>query len=127
MFDTKLYVYNLLKNNAALVAALGGDATKIQYAYPNTFNALPVVTYRESNNTPTDYWDDTPVAEDSVVAIDVWANVSTTALSRLVDAALVAAYYTREYGEDVPDPDAKIFHKALRYRRKLNADDIDSI
>lgn len=127
MLDTKTYAYNVLKNNAALVAGLGGDATKIQFNYPNDFNSLPIVTYREANSTAVDFWDDVPAADDSVIAIDVWANVSTTALSKLVDSAMVGAYYTREYAEDVPDPDAKIFHKALRYRRKLTADDIDLV
>jgi len=126
MLDTKAYVYNILKNDAALVAALG-SATKIQYAYPNAFNALPIVTYMESNNRMTDWYDDTPAAEESTITVDVWANVSTSALSKLVDTALAAVLYTRDFAADVPDPDTKIFHKVLRYRRTFTADDLDTI
>ena len=126
MLDTKSFVYGILKNDPALVAALGSN-TKIQYAYPNAFNALPIITYLESNNRMTEWYDDTPAAEESTITIDVWANVSTSALSKLVDAALAAVLYTREFAADVPDPDAKIFHKSLRYRRTFTADDLDTI
>lgn len=126
MLDTKAYVYGILKNDAPLVAALG-SASKIQYAYPNAFNALPIITYLESNNRTTDWYDDTPAAEESTITVDVWANVSTSALTKLVDAALAAVFYTRDFAADVPDPDAKIFHKVLRYRRTFTADDLDAL
>lgn len=126
MLDTKAYVYGILKNDAPLVAALGSN-TKIQYAYPNAFNALPIITYLESNNRTTDWYDDTPAAEESTITIDIWANVSTSSLAKLVDAALAAVLYTRDFAADVPDPDAKIFHKSLRYRRTFTADDLDAL
>ena len=126
MLDTKAFVYGILRNDSALVAALGSN-TKIQYAYPNDFNTLPIITYLESNNRMTEWYDDTPAAEESTITVDVWANVSTSALSKLVDAALAAVLYTREFAADVPDPDAKIFHKSLRYRRTFTADDLDTI
>jgi len=126
MLDTKSFVYGILKNDPALVAALG-SSTKIQYAYPNDFNTLPIITYLESNNRMTEWYDDNPAAEESTITVDVWANVSTSALSKLVDAALAAVLYTREFAADVPDPDAKIFHKSLRYRRTFTADDLDTI
>jgi hypothetical protein len=81
----------------------------------------------ESNNRMTDWYDDMPAAEESTITIDVWANVSTSALAKLVDAALAAVFYTRDFAADVPDPDTKIFHKALRYRRTFTADDLDTI
>jgi hypothetical protein len=126
MLDTKAYVYGILKNDAAIVAALG-SSSKIQYAYPNSFNALPIITYLESNNRTTDWYDDTPSAEESIITVDIWANVSTSALAKLVDAAMATALYTRDFAADIPDPDTKIFHKSLRYRRTFTADDLDSL
>jgi hypothetical protein len=105
MLDTKAYVYGILKNDAPLVAALGA-ASKIQYAYPNDFNVLPIITYLESNNRTTDWYDDTPASEESTITVDVWANVSTSAIAKIVDAALAAVLYTRDFAADVPDPDA---------------------
>lgn len=126
MLDTKVHAYNLLKNDTALVAALGSSA-KIQYAYPNDFNALPIVTYIESLNRSTDWYDDMPIAEESTITIDVWSLASTSTISKLVDTIMSAALYSRDYAADVPDPDTKIFHKSLRYRRTFTADDLDAI
>lgn len=124
MLDTKAYVYNLLKNDSALVAALGSN-TKIQYFYPNSFNALPVVCYQETNNQNMEFYDNAPFADESTIQIDVWANVSTTAICKLVDTVMTANLYTRDFASDVADPDAKIFHRVMRYRRTFSADDLD--
>jgi len=126
MLDTKVYVYNALKNDAPLVAALG-SSTRIQYMYPNDFNTLPIVTYQETNNRNETFYDDAPVADESTIEIHVWTNVSTSAISKLVDTVMTGILYARDYAADVPDPDAKIFHKVLRYRRSITADDLDSI
>jgi hypothetical protein len=126
MLDTKVYVYNALKGNSALTTALG-SATKIQYMYPNNFNALPIITYQENNNSNSEFYDDVSVADESTVEIHVWANTSTSTLSKLVNSVMVGLLYTRDYAGDVPEPDTKIFHKVLRYRRTLTADDLDAI
>ena len=126
MLDTKAYVYNALKSDAAMVAALG-SSSKVQYSYPNDFNTLPIITYIETNNRNMVFYDDTAKSDESTVEIDIWANVSTTALTKLVDNVLSALLYTRDAGIDVPDPDTKIFHKKLRYRRMFTADDLDGV
>ena len=124
MLDTKKHAYDLLRNNASLVSALG-SASKIQYFYPNDFNALPVVTYSETNNQNVKWFDNMPWADESTIGIHVWANVSTTALCKLVDSIMAAGLYTRDFSSDVPEPDVKIFHRVMRYRRSFTADDLD--
>lgn len=124
MLDAKAFVYSALIGNSALTTALGGS-TKIQYAYPNDFNTLPIVTYLETNNANYDFYDNAPFSDESTVEIDVWANVSTSAISKLIDNVLLPLLYTRDAAIDVPDPDTKIFHKKLRYRRTFTADDLD--
>jgi hypothetical protein len=124
MLDTKKHAYDLLRNNAALVSALG-SASKIQYFYPNDFNALPIITYSETNNQNVKWFDNMPWADESTIEIHVWANVSTTALCKLVDSIMAAGLYTRDFSSDVPEPDVKIFHRVMRYRRSFTADDLD--
>jgi len=124
MLDAKVYFYNLLKNDAPLVAALG-SATKIQYMYPNDFNALPIVTYKEDNAPDEDFFDDLPYSQDSSFQVDVWTNSSTTAIVKLIDTIMKNNLFTREFSADVADPDTKIFHRTMRYRRTLCADDLD--
>lgn len=126
MLDTKQYVLSLMTGNAALVTALG-SADKIQYSYPNNFNALPIVTYIESGNSAKEWYDDSPVADDITITIDVWANVSTTSIAKLIDSIFRANLFSRDFSADVPEPDAKIFHKTLRYRRTVTADDLDLV
>jgi hypothetical protein len=126
MLDSKVFVYNLLKNDAPLVAALG-NVNKIVYMYPNDFKALPIVTYKEENAPDADFFDDLPFSQESTIQIDVWANTSTTAISKIVDGIMKNNFFAREFASDVPDPDTKIFHKVLRYRRTLCADDLDTV
>jgi len=126
MLDTKVYVYNALKNNTALVTALG-SSSRIQYMYPNDFNTLPIITYQETNNRNIEFYDDAPSADESTIEIHVWTNVSTSAISKLVDTVMTGILYARDFSADVPDPDTKIFHKVLRYRRSITADELDAL
>jgi hypothetical protein len=126
MLDTKAFIYAALTSNSPLTMALG-STSKIQFMYPNDFNTLPIVTYQETSNITQDFFDNVPFNESSTIEIHVWANVSTTALAKLVDAVMIGLLYSRDFSADVADPNSKIFHKVLRYRRTLTADDIDSL
>ena len=126
MLDTKTFLYNALKNDATLVSVLGA-ASKIQFSYPNDFNALPIVTYEEINNRNVEFADNLPYADESTVQVDVWTNTGTTAIAKIIDTILLPLFYTREFGADVPEPNAKIFHKVLRYSRSFTADDLDAV
>lgn len=125
MLDVKAYVYAALKNNTALVTALG-SSDRIQFMYPNSFNVLPVVTYEEINNRNVAFYDNVPFADEATIQVDVWANTSTTAIAKLIDNALLPLLFTRDFSSDVPEPDAKIFHRVMRYSRVFNADDLDA-
>ncbi len=120
MLDVKKYVYD------ALVAGMPGG-TKIQYMYPNSFTSLPVITYQETNQRNAQFYDNMAWADESTIQIDVWANVSTSTLAKQVDAIMANLLFTRDFSSDVPEPDAKIFHRVMRYRRTLSADDLDTL
>jgi len=126
MLDSKAYVFGLLNNDTALRSALGGTG-RVLYMYPNDFTVLPVVTYKEDNAPDSNFFDDKPFSQDSVFQIDVWANTSTTTIAKAVDTIMSNNLFAREFSEDVPDPKSDIFHKVLRYRRTLCADDLDTI
>jgi len=126
MLDVKKFVYDSLKADTALVAALGSN-TKIQYFYPNSFNTLPIITYQETNNRNADFFDNKPFSDESTIQIDVWTNVSTTAIAKLVDSVMQNLLFTRDFSSDVPNPDEKIFHRVMRYRRTFTADDLDAL
>jgi len=123
MLDSKKYIFDLLKASTPLVTA----CPTIVYMYPNDFNALPVVTYQETNNRNQDFFDNASFSDEVSVQIDVWTNVSTTAISKFVDDVFLADFWTRDFGSDVSEPNAKIFHKVLNYRRTFTPDDLDAI
>lgn len=123
MLDSKKYVCDLLKASTALVTA----CPTIVYMYPNDFNNLPVVTYQETNNRNQDFFDNSVFSDGISAQIDIWTNTSTTAISKLVDNVFSADLWTRDFGGDVPEPNAKIFHKVLNYHRTITPDDLDAI
>jgi hypothetical protein len=126
MLDAKKFLYDALRNDSSLVSVLG-SASKIQFMYPNDFNALPIVTYQEIENRNVEFYDNSAFADESVVQVDVWSNTGTTAIAKLIDAVLLPLLYTREFSADVPEPDAKIFHRVIRYSRSFTADDLDAL
>lgn len=127
MLDTKVAAYNALKNSSALTAALGG-ASKILFTHPQDFNLLPVVTYQELNNRNADFYDNTPFSEESTIQVDVWTrDTSTTPICKIIDSIFEGLFYTRDYSGDTPDPDVRIFHRVMRYRRTFTADDLDLV
>jgi len=122
--DVKALVYNALKSDATLLSALGGDATKVQFSFPNDFNALPVVTYREDDQAADEYLDDAATADRSVIQIDTWTvNTSTSTIAKAVDSVMAGLMFHREFSSDVPNQDATIFHRVARYTRLFSATD----
>ena len=122
MLDAKQFAFDLLKNSSALLALLGGDAKKIVFMYPNDFNVLPIITYSEVGSSTADYYDNMPMSENSVIQIDVWSNTSTTPFCKVIDALFIDALYIKEFAQDVPDPNAKIQHRVMRFSRSFTAD-----
>jgi len=127
MLDVKKYVYAALKNDSTLVALLGSN-TKIQFYYPNDFNILPIVTYQELNQTDEQqgYFDNIPTSVESTIQIDVW--VSSTGITPIVescDRIMHGLLFNVDFSSDLYEPDTKIQHRVMRYRRSFTADDLD--
>ncbi len=127
MLDVKKKVYAALKADSALVSLLGSDA-KIQFYYPNSFAALPVVTYQELNQADENqgYWDNSPNSVESTIQVDVWVSSGTTTdVVKRIDAVMHGLLFNTDFSEDLYEPDTKIQHRVLRYRRSFTADDLD--
>lgn len=127
MLGVKAKVFSALTGDAILVGLLG-SASKIQFYYPNDFNTLPIVTYQEINQAdePQGYWDDTPNSVESTIQIDVWVSSgSTTNIVSRIDQIMHGLLFNVDYSADMYEPDTKIQHRVMRYRRSFTADDLD--
>lgn len=125
MLDVKKYVYSALKNDSALVALLGSN-TKIQFYYPNDFNVLPIVTYQELDQTDIEYYDNSPAAVESTIQIDVWvSSAGIVDIVQSIDDIMHGLLFNVDFSADLYEPDTKIQHRVMRYRRSFTADDLD--
>ncbi len=124
MLDINRYVYTLLSTNAALLA-LVGTSDHIFFGFPNSFKLLPIVTFYELNQTTLEYVDNAPIMRDTFMQIEVWTdNSGTTAIAQAVDNVMIAALFDCDFSSDTPEPDTKLRHRVMRYRRQLTAEDI---
>lgn len=125
MLDVKKYVYSALKNDSTLSALLGSN-TKIQFYYPNDFNTLPIVCYQELNQMDVEYYDNAPAAVESTIQIDVWvSSTGITPIVECVDNIMHGLLFNVDFSSDLYEPDTKIQHRVMRYRRSFTADDLD--
>lgn len=127
MLDVKKKVFSSLIGDSTLITLLG-DASKVQFYYPNDFNALPIVTYQELNQPDESqgYWDNTPNSVESTIQIDVWTSGgSTTNIAKSVDRVMHGLLFNVDFSTDLYEPNTKIQHRVMRYRRSFTADDLD--
>ena len=125
MLDVKKYVYSALRNDTTLVSLLG-SATKIQFYYPNDFNTLLIVTYQELNQSDNDYFDNAPFSVESTIQIDIWVTgTGLVPIIQSVDNVMHSLLFNIDFSSDLYEPDTKIQHRVMRYRRSFTADDLD--
>lgn len=126
LLGIKAWIYGKLTADATLQTALGG-AGKIKYYYPNDFQSLPVLTYSEVNQRNLDgaFFDNTYTAVETVIELHVWSNASTTTIATAAANVMLANLFTMDSSQDVADPDSKIQHRVMRFRRLIRATEID--
>lgn len=113
--DVKVEIRSALIANQKLVSLLGGQRV-YQLAAPNA-EEYPRITFFEIENSDSQFADNEVYATEVFVQIDVWSKGSTSEISGEVDRAMRQLEYSRYGGADLYEPDTKVFHKALRYRR----------
>lgn len=126
MIAVKAWVYGKLCVSTALVTALG-STDRIEFFYSALpADDFPKLTYSEPNQPTVMYYDNKPFAVDSTLEIHVWtaANVSTTPVSEIVDDIMVGLLFNVDSSADFQEPETRINHRVLRYRRTLTASDL---
>lgn len=121
MRDNKTIVRNLLIGDSALIALV--PAQRIKGSWPTSFATLPLIAFRESTNyvIDEDFFDDMPESETSIMQIDIFQNpgISTTPIAIELDRVLTDDLWTREYAEDLIEPDTLLVHKVMRYSKRF--------
>lgn len=121
MLDVKTKVKTTLNGASALTALV--PTSRIFVDWPSTFNTLPVVAYREIDNSTNDedYYNNETVSESSIVQVQVWTTkgVNPTAICQAVDNAMRVAGWNRDYKEDFQDPDTHNLQTVFRFSQRF--------
>jgi hypothetical protein len=127
MLEVKAWIVGKWKANAALVAAVG-STDRIEYAPTVTYPIVdfPRITYIESNQPSAANYDNAPIAVESTIEAHVWTapDFSATPITRALDAVMIANLFNVDFSEDFGEPETRINHRVLRYRRLLTALDL---
>jgi hypothetical protein len=112
-----------LKANADLVLLLKGQRVYQQPA-PNS-QEHPRVTFFEMDNVPGIVADDREWASDIRVQVDIWnqsdTGVTNSEIAEEVDQTMTSLGFIRTGSADFYEDDTKVFHKAMRYRIRVQA------
>jgi hypothetical protein len=124
MLNVDAWLLTKMEESTPLVGILG-STDRIVYEYPNSFGTMPIVTYKELNQPHGSFGDNAPVNVESYVEISVWNNDNgTIEIAQAIDDLMVELFYACEYNAPVPEPDTKLRHRVMRYRRQLTAEDL---
>ncbi len=125
MLSVKAWVYGKLCASSALITALG-SVDRIEFFYPKDTTDLPKVTYSETNQPSIAYYDDGSKGAESSIEIHVWTaeNVSTSPIATIIDSIMHGLLFNTDFSGDFQEPETRINHRVLRYRRLLTALDL---
>lgn len=122
MFDVGTFARNLLINDSTLTALV--STSQILSSWPETFTVFPTVIFDDSQND-VEFVDNLPVGSYAVVSVDVFIKDDTpTPIASAICDAFKSALWSCEYNKLVPDPDASIRHRSMRFSRPLVSGDI---
>ena len=115
----------VLKSQLAAYAGLTAlvPASRHVAGYPNSFATLPMISFSEEDNfnTDADRFDDEPIADTSVMEINIWVapNTSSTPIFKQLNACMELNGWNRDGAADTVDPESKIVRKFCRYSTVL--------
>lgn len=113
MINLEAEVLGFLEANSALVTLLGGKRIYQQIAPDPT--EFPRITFFEMTNFDSQFADDTAIASEVHIQVDVWNKASTSAIAKEVDKSLKLQGWKRTGTANLYEKDTGIFHKAMRY------------
>lgn len=115
----------VLKAQLAAYAGLTAlvPATRMVAGYPNSLATLPMISFSEEDsfNTDADRFDNQPIADTSVMEINIWVapNTSATPIFKQLNACMELNGWNRDGAVDLVDPDTKNVRKFCRYSNVL--------
>lgn len=122
MFDVGTFTRNLLINDSTITSLVSSN--NILSSWPETINKFPSIIFDDSQND-VEFVDNIPVGSYAVVSVDVFIKDDTpTPIASAICDAFKSALWSCEYNKLVPDPDASIRHRSMRFSRPLVSGDI---
>ena len=125
ILNAKKKLYSQLIADTALVTAVG-NVKNIVFAMPNNFNALPVLAYSETSQTPYFWADNAQFGAKVTFDFDIFTawGVDPQAIAEKLDTVLTANWWALEMSMDFLEPDLKIMHKSLKYTRTFRPSEV---
>lgn len=108
--------------NIETAKALSELDCPVNYQYPDTFSALPTVSYYNLTERGAFWADNEECIQSGYVQIDIWARIPSECgeLSAKINDAMTRNGWTREMSGDVPKKDEKIYHRTMRFQKYFN-------
>lgn len=113
MISLKTQVLSAFKANAHLTTLLNGPHIYFQVA-PDA-KQFPRITFFEMTNVGTVFADDTEIASDISLQMDIWSKGNTTEIALEVDRTMKSLAFARDTAADLYEDDTGIYHKAMRF------------
>ncbi|MCI8404792.1 MAG: hypothetical protein HFE49_07820 [Clostridia bacterium] len=105
--------------NAEAQKALSGLGCKVVYQYPETFNAMPVISYYNLAEKGAFYADNSECIQDGYIQVDIWSKIPKECadISIMVNSAMERDGWTRELSMDMPKKNEKVYHRTMRFQK----------
>lgn len=103
---------------------LTGLDAPVFYFYPQRWERLPAISWRESGNRELAQADGKEYLAELTYAIDIWSSSPAENLSLFekIDARMASARFRRDYMEDLFDSNTEQHHRTIRYRAAADAE-----
>ncbi len=94
----------------------------VVYQYPDSFTALPAVSYYNLTEKGAFYCDNEESIQEGYVQVDVWSRTGAECggLSLRVNEIMQRDGWTREMSMDVPKGSERVYHRTMRFKKYFN-------
>ncbi len=94
----------------------------VVYQYPESFTALPVVSYYNVSENGAFYCDNSESVQEGYAQVDIWADIPRVCgeIAIRVNEVMTSDGWVRELSMDVPKKNEKIYHKTMRFKKYFN-------
>ncbi|MGF6356765.1 hypothetical protein ABIE27_004689 [Paenibacillus sp. 4624] len=119
IIDLEPVVVSALRNDAELISLLGRDKEGKVKVYPLVAPDIsnPKITFFEITNFPNKFAGDKELSSAIHFQIDVWNSGNTSKISMAANRVMESLGFVRSGSNSLYEPDTKIYHKVLRYKK----------